>query len=199
MQHAPELVIGADVAKLDASSGGGSGVSGKSDQSGRLHRTGLSRNVLFETPWAHGYVTRARSSARYPQGMHCVAEALSSDPEIRTAPPRCKNRSTARASRCWQKPMCSAVTSRRAPPSHRARRRFACSKAWASWCLHSGHYSKIFERLLGTSCSLTWRGRERERLWVCNPGHRIAQGLGSISIEMEQMYGELFGIPAGSL
>ena len=23
--------------------------------------------------------------------------------------------------------------------------------------LHSGHYSKIFKRLLGTSCSLTWR------------------------------------------
>src|SRR5258706_9638840 len=37
--------------------------------------------------------------------------------------------------------------------------------------LHSGHYSKIFKRLLGTTCSLTWReAGEKERLWVCNPG-----------------------------
>src|ERR1051325_2826983 len=40
--------------------------------------------------------------------------------------------------------------------------------------LPSGHYSKIFKRLMGTSCSLTWRvADERERLWVCNPGHPI--------------------------
>jgi len=46
--------------------------------------------------------------------------------------------------------------------------------------LHSGHYSKIFKRLLGTTCSLTWReADEKERLWVCNPGHPIAQGLGT--------------------
>ena len=44
--------------------------------------------------------------------------------------------------------------------------------------LHSGHYSKIFKRLLGTTCSLTWReAGEKERLWVCNPGHPIAQGI----------------------
>jgi trehalose utilization protein len=41
--------------------------------------------------------------------------------------------------------------------------------------LHSGHYAKIFKRLLGTTCSLTWReAGEKERLWVCNPGHPIA-------------------------
>ena len=44
--------------------------------------------------------------------------------------------------------------------------------------LHSGHYAKIFKRLLGTTCSLTWREvGEKERLWVCNPGHPIAQGI----------------------
>jgi trehalose utilization protein len=64
--------------------------------------------------------------------------------------------------------------------------------------LHSGHYSKIFKRLLGTTCSLTWReAGEKERLWVCNPGHRIARGLGThFELEMEEMYGEPFGIPA---
>lgn len=64
--------------------------------------------------------------------------------------------------------------------------------------LHSGHYSKIFKRLLGTSCSLTWReAGEKERLWVCNPGHPIVQGLGThFEIPHEEMYGEPFGIPA---
>jgi len=44
--------------------------------------------------------------------------------------------------------------------------------------LHSSHYSKIFKRLMGTTGSLTWReAGERERLWVCNPGHPIARGI----------------------
>jgi trehalose utilization protein len=39
--------------------------------------------------------------------------------------------------------------------------------------LHSGHYSKIFRRLMGTSCSLRWRE----------------------DLEREEMYGEYFDIP----
>lgn len=63
--------------------------------------------------------------------------------------------------------------------------------------LHSGHYSKIFKRLLGTTCSLTWReAAEKERLWVCNPGHPIVQGLGPyFEIPHEEMYGEPFAVP----
>ena len=63
--------------------------------------------------------------------------------------------------------------------------------------LHSGHYAKIFKRLLGTSCSLTWRDvGERERIWITNPGHQIVQGLGNyFEIPNEEMYGEPFGIP----
>lgn len=64
--------------------------------------------------------------------------------------------------------------------------------------LHSGHFSKIFRRLMGTTCSLTWReADERERLWVCNPGHPIAQGLGThFELPKEEMYGEPFAVPA---
>jgi len=64
--------------------------------------------------------------------------------------------------------------------------------------LHSGHYSKVFRHLMGTTCSLTWReADERERLWVCNPGHPIARGLGRyFELPMEEMYGEPFAIPA---
>ncbi|QNN24664.1 trehalose utilization protein ThuA [Planctomycetales bacterium ZRK34] len=64
--------------------------------------------------------------------------------------------------------------------------------------LHSGHYSKIFKRLMGTGCGLRWReAGETERLWVVNPGHPIADGLGdSFELEHTEMYGELFDIPA---
>ena len=64
--------------------------------------------------------------------------------------------------------------------------------------LHSGHYSKPFRRLMGTTCSLKWREiGEKERLWVVEPGHPIARGLGEyIEIEHTEMYGERFDIPA---
>ncbi len=63
--------------------------------------------------------------------------------------------------------------------------------------LHSGHFSKIFKRLMGTPCALKWReAGERERLWVVNPGHPIAEGLGeNFVIEYEEMYGEHFSVP----
>ena len=63
--------------------------------------------------------------------------------------------------------------------------------------LHSGHHSKIFKRLMGTTCNLTWReARERERLWVVDPSHPIAEGLGEgFLIDEEEMYGEFFDIP----
>nr|WP_232318749.1 ThuA domain-containing protein [Halomonas sp. GT] len=63
--------------------------------------------------------------------------------------------------------------------------------------LHSGHYSKIFKRLMGTTCSLKWReAGERERLWVVNPGHPIVQGLGDyIELPHTEMYGEPFAVP----
>jgi trehalose utilization protein len=63
--------------------------------------------------------------------------------------------------------------------------------------LHSGHHSKVFRKLMGTSCDLAWREAEdRERLWVVAPGHPIAEGLGaSIDLEIEEMYGEPFDVP----
>ncbi len=63
--------------------------------------------------------------------------------------------------------------------------------------LHSSHFSKIFRRLLGTTCSLTHRQvGEKERLWVCQPGHLLARGLGPyFEIPHEEMYGEPFAVP----
>jgi trehalose utilization protein len=64
--------------------------------------------------------------------------------------------------------------------------------------LHSSHYSKIFKKLMGTSCSLKWRcAAEKARVWVVEPTHPIAEGLGEyFEIEQEEMYGEQFDIPA---
>lgn len=64
--------------------------------------------------------------------------------------------------------------------------------------LHSGHFSKIFKRLMGTSCDLKWReAAEKERLWVVEPGHPIAAGInGYFEIPETEMYGEYFDIPA---
>jgi trehalose utilization protein len=63
--------------------------------------------------------------------------------------------------------------------------------------LHSGHYSKILQRLLGTSCSLKWRNEgERELVWTVDPAHPIAQGVPHpIVIPAQEMYGEHFDIP----
>lgn len=63
--------------------------------------------------------------------------------------------------------------------------------------LHSGHFSKIFKKLMGTTCDLKWReAGDKERLWVVDPSHPIAEGIGSfIEVEEEEMYGEHFDIP----
>ncbi len=63
--------------------------------------------------------------------------------------------------------------------------------------LHSGHFSKIFRRLMGTTCSLRWREiGEKERVWVIEPAHPIAAGLPPyFEIPHTEMYGEVFDIP----
>ena len=63
--------------------------------------------------------------------------------------------------------------------------------------MHSGHFSKIFRSLMGTTCNLKWREiAEKERLWVVSPGHPIAAGIGScFELPHTEMYGELFDIP----
>lgn len=63
--------------------------------------------------------------------------------------------------------------------------------------LHSGHYSKIFQRLTGSTASLLWRNDgERELVWTIAPTHPIAAGIPSpLVIERQEMYGEPFDIP----
>lgn len=64
--------------------------------------------------------------------------------------------------------------------------------------LHSGHESKVFQRVLGTSGALRWReAGEREILWNLEPAHPILDGIGEcIDLPHEEMYGERFDIPS---
>ncbi|RSL35367.1 trehalose utilization protein ThuA [Salibacterium salarium] len=63
--------------------------------------------------------------------------------------------------------------------------------------LHSAHFSKVFRKLMGTTCDLKWReADDRERMWVVDPAHPITEGIGQyLEIEKEEMYGEHFDIP----
>ena len=63
--------------------------------------------------------------------------------------------------------------------------------------LHSGHYSKIFKKLMGTTCHLRWRNaHDRELIWTVDPAHPIAQGVPHpIEIPEDEMYGEFFDVP----
>lgn len=64
--------------------------------------------------------------------------------------------------------------------------------------LHSGHWSKIFQKLMGTTCTLRWRNdRDREVVWTVDPTHPIARGIPHPFVIPEQeMYGEYFDVPA---
>lgn len=64
--------------------------------------------------------------------------------------------------------------------------------------LHSGHWSKIFVKLMGTTCTLRWRSEhDRETVWTVAPTHPIAAGVPHpFVIDEQEMYGEFFDIPA---
>lgn len=62
--------------------------------------------------------------------------------------------------------------------------------------LHSAHHSKVFKKLMGTTCNLKWRDGTRERIWTIKPNHPIAQGVDeTFVLDPEEMYGEPFDIP----
>jgi trehalose utilization protein len=74
------------------------------------------------------------------------------------------------------------------------------NRVWAGMgllVLHSGHESKLFKRLMGTTCSLRWReSDDREAVWCVNPGHPIAVGIPEVFIVPRgETYSEFFDIP----
>jgi len=63
--------------------------------------------------------------------------------------------------------------------------------------LHSAHFARIFNRLIGTPCNLRWRDAgERACLSITNPAHPIETDLPtSVMLEDEEMRGEPFAVP----
>lgn len=138
----------------------------------------------------------------YPKGMHgCIADALNADPRF------------AATTATLQEPEHGLPEARLADTDvliwwgHAAHGEVSdavvervAEHVWAGMgliVLHSGHFAKIFKRLMGTPCNLTWReAGERERIWVTSRNHPIAAGLPDhFELENEEMYGEPFGIP----
>ena len=83
------------------------------------------------------------------------------------------------------------------PDEVAARVRDAVLMGMGAIFLHSGHHSKPFRLLMGTSCNLTWReDGDMERVWNACPAHPIAQGIGRyFELPNVETYGEPFGIP----
>jgi trehalose utilization protein len=141
-------------------------------------------------------------AGHYPKGMHgCIAEGLNEDAAIMAT------------TATLQEPEHGLPVARLAQTDvliwwgHAAHGDVSdevvervIEQVWAGMgliVLHSGHFAKVFKRLMGTPCNLSWReAGERERLWVASRNHPIAAGLPDhFEIENEEMYGEPFGIP----
>ena len=73
-----------------------------------------------------------------------------------------------------------------------------CFPGSASWSCTPGTGSKIFGKLMGTTCTLRWRSeQDRELVWTVDPTHPITEGVPNpIIIDAQEMYGETFDIPA---
>ncbi len=160
--------------------------------------------MIRVTVWGENVHEQKHEAVRkiYPEGMHgCIAQGLAEDPEIqvRTA--------TLQEPEHGLTEDVLAETDVLTWWGHAAhgqveddvveRVHTRVLEGMGIILLHSAHFSKIFKRLMGTSCALKWReAGERERVWVCSPGHAIAKGLDEcFELPNEEMYGEPFGIP----
>jgi trehalose utilization protein len=138
----------------------------------------------------------------YPKGMHgCIADALNGDPVISATTATLQDREHGLpASRLAQTDVLlwwGHAAHGQVDDSVVER---VAEQVWSGMgliVLHSGHFAKIFKRMMGTPCNLTWReAGERERLWLTSRNHPIAAGLPDhFELENEEMYGEPFGIP----
>ena len=154
--------------------------------------------------WGENVHDRENATVKsiYPRGMHgAIAEALDTDPAISASTATLEQPehglSVARLKETdvltwWGHKVHGEVSD--------AIVERVAERVWEGMgliVLHSGHYSKIFRKLMGTPCSLQWReAGEKERVWVLKPTHPIAQGLGqSFIVEQTEMYGEPFSIP----
>ena len=118
----------------------------------------------------------------YPDGMHgAIAAALNKDRNIKASTATLQEPEHGLSNARSRRPTCLLWW------GHAAHGEVAdeivervAKRVWEGMgliVLHSGHFSKIFKRLMGTPCALKWReAGERERIWVINRSHPIAAG-----------------------
>lgn len=161
--------------------------------------------MINVTVWNENVHERTNATVQkiYPEGMHTViAQALATDPTLKVT--------TATLEQDTEHGLSAAVLGAtdvltwwghaahgQVKDEVVARVKQRVLEGMGLIVLHSGHYSKIFKSLMGTTCSLCWReAGEKERLWVCNPGHPIVQGIDRyFELPHTEMYGEPFGVP----
>src|SRR5690606_36647228 len=106
----------------------------------------------------------------YPEGMHaCIAEALNGDDAIEARTATLQDPEHRLSEDVLESTDVLTWWGHAAPGQvndeivDRVQKRVL--EGMGLMVLHSGHYSKIFKRLMGTTCSLKWReAGERERL-----------------------------------
>jgi trehalose utilization protein len=164
----------------------------------------MSMNKIRITVWNEFIHERVHASCKkvYPSGMHeTIAAALRKDPvfEVRTATMNQKDHGLPQSVLdqtdvliWWGHAAHGRVKDKIVDRVYER-----VLKGMGLIVLHSGHMSKPFRKLMGTSCCLRWReAAEREFLWVVNPYHPITQGLDPvIEIPNTEMYGEFFDVP----
>ena len=59
--------------------------------------------------------------------------------------------------------------------------------------LHSGHHSKVFRSVVGTTGNLSWGNNQKEIVWNVSPTHPIAAGIPDhFCLDKEELYAEPF-------
>ena len=161
-------------------------------------------NPIRVTVWNEGRHEKrdAEIGAVYPQGIHgAIAEGLKTQPglEVRTA--TLDDPANGLPDEALQNTdvllWWGHMAHRDVPDELVDRVQARVLEGMGLIVLHSGHFSKIFKRMMGTNCSLIWREiGEKERVWVTSPGHPIVEGLGPyFEVPHTEMYGEFFDIP----
>lgn len=159
--------------------------------------------MIRVTVWNEFYHERKDKCVKevYPEGIHnCIAEFLRCDDiEVRTATLEDKDCGLSQEVLdntdvlLWW----GHVKHDDVPDEVAKRVQQAVLNGMGVIFLHSAHMSKPFRLLMGTNCTLAWHeSGARERVWVTDPGHPIAQGIDRyFELPAEETYAEAFDIP----
>lgn len=160
-------------------------------------------NVLIYNEFVHERESGSKAASVYPDGIHgAIAGFLNKQEDIHAETVTLDNIDTAITSETlkntdvmfWWGHMAHDDV-----PDEKARLvAEAVHNGMGIVFLHSGHKSKPFLRLMGTTGALSWReSDDRERIWVATPAHPVAAGLDRyFELPAEETYSEPFDIPA---